>query len=66
MTRSVTKRGIVLKGELYIHPDLARRVGQLVQVFPAPPNRLFVRDLTGAQICIAEVYVPVDTTGARS
>jgi hypothetical protein len=58
VTRAIHKRGILVEGDWYAHPDLARRIGQLVQVFPKPPDAIFVRGLAGETICIARLVAP--------
>lgn len=55
-TRTVTKVGIKLNGGVYLHPQLAAHTGEQVSVFfdEADMGRIYVHDLDGEFICIAE------------
>lgn len=55
-TRTITKVGIKLNGGVYVHPQLAAHTGEQVSVFydDADMGRIYVHDLDGEFICIAE------------
>lgn len=55
-TRTVTKTGIKLNGGVYVHPQLAAHTGEQVSAFydDADMGRIYVHDLDGEFICIAE------------